>query len=141
MLRRSLLVIAVVAALFALAGPSGAQDSFAGSWSGPVAVNGMSCRIDLVMTAGTYNQLARCGTYVTGQSGAYRVFPNRTISLTVTNWTPKSRYIVGAQAGTGHYEANAKPPGGTYRYVFTNANTMVWRDANFGGTITYRRVR
>ena len=41
----------------------------------------------------------------------------------------------------GHYETNAKPPGGSYRVAFISPNTMVWRDVNFGGTVTFRRVR
>ena len=138
--QRSLVAIAVVAALLGAAAPCGAQSPFAGSWTGTVTLNAIRCRFDLVMTADHYNEVARCGPYATGQSGTYRVFPNGTISRTVTDWTPKSRYLVDAQPGTGHYEQNAKPPGGTFRYTFTNADTMVWRDATYGGTITYRRV-
>jgi hypothetical protein len=90
---------------------------------------------------GTYSETARCGPYATGQSGTYRVFPNRILSRTATDFFPKTRYVVGAQVGTGHTEPNATPPGGTFRYTFTTPNTMIWRDVNFGGTITYRRVR
>jgi hypothetical protein len=54
---------------------------------------------------------------------------------------PRQRYIVGTVPGTGHYEPNATPPGGTFRYSFPSPNTMVWTDVNAGGTITYRRVR
>jgi hypothetical protein len=141
-LRNALPLAALVAALFAVPAPADAQGPFAGTWRGFVPVNGMQCRFDLVMTpTGTYSETARCGPYVTGQTGTYRVFPNGILSRTVTDWTPRTRYIVDAQPGTGHTEYNAKPPGGTFRYTFTTPNAMVWRDVNFGGTITYRRVR
>ncbi len=132
----------MVAALFAVPAAGAAQGTLAGTWRGFVPVNGMQCRFDTVMTpTGTYTETVRCGPYATGQSGTYCVFPNGVLSRTVTDWTPKSRYVVGAQVGSGHYETNAKPPGGTFRYTFTSPDTMVWRDVNFGGTITYRRVR
>ncbi|HEV3087827.1 MAG TPA: hypothetical protein VGX96_11430 [Candidatus Elarobacter sp.] len=133
---------AVAATLFAVPAASAAQNSLSGVWRGFVQMNGMQCRFDLVMTpSGTYTETDRCGPYATGQSGTYRVFPNGTLSREVTDWMPKSRYIVGAQVGTGHYEPNAKPPGGTFRYTFTSPNTMIWRDVNFGGSITFHRVR
>ncbi len=129
-------------ALCAVPLASAAQDPFAGSWRAAYPINGMSCQFDLVMTTtGTYNEIDRCGTYVTGQSGTYRVFPNHIVGRSVTDWMPKSHYVVGAAVGTGHYEPSAKPPGGMYRYTFTTANTMVWRDVNAGGTVTFHRVR
>ncbi len=135
-------IVAVVAVLLAAPTASFAQNPFAGTWRGFVAVNGIQCRSDLVMTpSGTYSETARCGPYATGQRGTYRIFPSRIISRTVTDFFPRTRYVVDAQVGSGHTETNATPPGGTYRYTFTTPNTMVWRDVNFGGTITYRRVR
>jgi hypothetical protein len=137
-------VLAFVLGLLILGAPvaGGAQNSFAGTWRGFVTVNGMQCTFDLVMMVnGTYNEMGRCGTLATGQSGTYRAFSNGTLSRTVTNWTPRQRYIVGAQVGTGHWEDNARPPGGTFQVTFSNPNTMIWRDVNFGGSITYRRVR
>lgn len=141
MLRNASIVAAFVAALLAAPAASFAQDPFAVTWRGFVAVNGMQCRFDLVMTpTRTYSETARCGSLATGQRGTYRVFPNRTISRTVTDFFPRTRYVVDAQPGTGHTETNATPPGGTFHYTFTTPNTMVWRDVNFGGTIIYRRV-
>ena len=121
---------------------SAAQDPLAGSWRAFYPVNGMNCQFDLVMTpTGKYYELAHCGPYATSQSGTYRTFPNNVIGRTVLDWTPRSHYIVGAAVGTGHTELTAKPPGGTYRYTFTTPNTMVWRDMNQGGSLTYRRLR
>ena len=132
------------AVLLAAAGtaPVAAQNGLAGSWRGTVVVNGMRCTFDRVIVQnGNYSEIERCGPYATGQSGTYHVFANHTISFIVADWTPKQRYVVGAYPGMGHYEDNARPPGGTFQYSFTSPNTMVWRDVNFGGTIVYRRVR
>jgi hypothetical protein len=118
------------------------QDSFAGVWRGSVTMNGMACTFDRVMTSsGTYSEIERCGSMVTGQRGTYKVFPNHIIGFTVIDWTPKQRYVVDAAPGTGHYEPNAQPPGGMFHYTFTSPNTMVWRDVNFGGTVVFHRVR
>ena len=119
-----------------------AQDRFGGTWHATYAMAGMLCAFDLVMTANaTYHEIDRCGTVTTSQSGTYRLFPNGVISRSVEDWEPKQRYIVGVQPGTGHWETNAKPSGGTFRYRFTSPNAMVWRDANFGGIIEFHRVR
>ncbi|HEY0394868.1 MAG TPA: hypothetical protein VGD01_10295 [Candidatus Elarobacter sp.] len=105
-------------------------------------MNGMRCTFDRVIGAhGMFGEIERCGSLVTSQRGTYRVFPNNVVSFNVEDWNPKQRYIVGVQPGTGHYEPNAKPPGGTFRYTFLSPSAMVWRDVNFGGTITYHRVR
>jgi hypothetical protein len=118
------------------------QDPLAGTWHGSVTMNGMACTFDLVMTSSaTYTEIERCGSMTTGQRGTYKVFPHRIVGLTVTDWTPKQRYVVDAAPGTGHYEPNAQPPGGMYRYTFTTPNTMVWRDVNYGGTVVFHRVR
>lgn len=135
------LFCAVVAIACVLPSPAAAQ-SLAGTWHATAQVNGMACVFDRVMTTtGTYSEIERCGPYATGQSGRYTVFPNHTVSFTVTNFTPKQRYVVGAVPGTGHYEQNATPPGGTFQYRFTAPDTLVFRDVNFGGTLTYRRAR
>jgi hypothetical protein len=138
-------VFSLAAAVLVLAAvlPAGAGESpFAGTWRATYPMAGMQCVFDLVMTAkGTYHEIERCGTVVTSQSGTYRLFPNGVISRTVEDWTPKQRYIVGARVGSGHWEANAKPSGGMFAYRIVSANTMVWRDVNFGGIITFHRVR
>ena len=142
MLKRGLRIGAVVLAVAALPLASAAQSTLAGTWHGVAAVNGMRCTFDRVMTpTGTYSEIERCGPYATSQRGTYRVFPNHTVSFVVEDFTPRQRYVVDAVPGTGHTEQNATPPGGTFRYTFTSPNTMVWTDVNFGGTITFRRVR
>ena len=140
MLRHALGFIAALFAVSALPLASSAQDPFAGRWHGVASVNGMSCTFDRVMTTtGTYSETERCGSLATGQSGTYRVFPNHTISFVVTNFFPTQRYVMD-NGYSGHYEPNAKPPGGSFAYRFTTPNTLVLRDVNYGGTLTYRRV-
>jgi hypothetical protein len=141
MLRIALTFTAALLALSAVPVASSAQDPFPGTWHGVAAVNGMSCTFDRVMTTtGTYSEIERCGTLATGQSGTFHVFPNHTISFVVTDWTPKQRYVMDS-GYSGHYEPNAKPPGGTFAYTFTTPNALVFRDVNFGGSLTYRRLR
>ena len=142
MARLASALAATVFALAVLPVASAAQDSFPGTWRATYPMAGMRCVFDLVMTStATYHEIERCGTLATSQSGTYRIFPDGVISRSVADWTPKERYIVGAQPGTGHWETNAKPSGGTFRYRFTSPNTMVWQDVSFGGVITFNRVR
>jgi hypothetical protein len=141
MLRHAVIFTSALFALSAIPIASSAQDPFPGTWHGAASLNGMSCTFDRVMTtSGTYSETARCGTLATGQSGTYRVFPNHTISHVVTNWFPTQRYVMD-NGYSGHYEQNARPPGGSFAYSFTTPNTLVLRDLNTGGSLTYRRVR
>jgi hypothetical protein len=132
----------IALAVSALPAAAAAQMPIAGTWRAVAPVNGIRCTFDrVIVPTGTYSELEQCGPYKTAQSGTYTVFPNHTVSFVVTDWTPRQRYIVDAVPGTGHYETNARPPGGTFHVAFTSPDTMVWRDLNFGGTITFRRVR
>jgi hypothetical protein len=133
----SLIVSLVLSAL-----PRGgtAATPFAGTWRAVATTSGMRCQFDLVMTTtGNYIEQARCGPYLTSQRGWYRVFANGTLSRVVTSWSPTQLYVVDAGGG-GHMEPTTRPSGGTYRYTFTTTNTMVWRDANLGGTLTRHRA-
>jgi hypothetical protein len=133
-------ILCAAAAFAALPAAATAASPFAGTWQGGVTMNGIPCTFRLVITGTAYSQLARCGTAATSQSGPFRVFANHTLTLGVTDWSPRRRYV--ADTGyTGHYETNAQPPGGTYAYAFGNANTMTWRDVHYGGVITFHRVQ
>ena len=116
-----------------------AQNNFNGSWKSNVVVNGQGCTFNLVMSAGQhYTEMLQCGTLATSQSGTY-VFANGTLVRKVTNWAPKQQYV---KTATGGYnQPTAKPSGGSFRVSFTNADTMVWVDVNFGGSLTYLRVK
>jgi hypothetical protein len=117
-----------------------AAQNLDGAWNAALVIKGQRCRFNLVNTTGQhYSEILRCGRYMTRQSGTY-VFTNGTLVRTVLDWDPKQRYVLD-NGYTGHYEQNAKPPGGSFKVSFTSPNTMVWQDINFGGTITYQRAR
>lgn len=115
-----------------------AQNKLAGTWKADLILYGQRCTFNLVMTLDQhYTETLRCGTLMTGQAGTY-VFSNDILVRDVTDWEPRRRYVLD-NGYRGHYEENAKPPGGSFRVTFTSPDTMVWQDVNFGGTITYRR--
>jgi hypothetical protein len=127
-------------ALVILSQSAVAQNNLDGAWGATLVFNGQPCVFNLVNTAGQhYRETLRCGTMMTSQSGTY-VFANGVLVRTVVDWAPKQRYVMD-NGYSGHYESNAKPPGGSFRVSFTSPNMMVWKDANFGGTITYKRTR
>ncbi len=139
MSRSAVRTTVMMLALFVL--PAGAvAASFTGTWHGAFTINRQRCTIEVVLSAnGSYAQEARCGALMTQQSGTYRIYPNGEIGFSVVDWSPKQRYVVGTRVGSGHFENNAKPPGGAFKYTFTSANAMVWRDVDYGGTITLLR--
>jgi hypothetical protein len=115
-----------------------AQNELDGTWNAVMTIYGQRCTVDLVMTAGQhYTETLQCGNLTTWQAGIY-VFSNGILAREVTDWEPKERYVLD-NGYSGHYEENAKPPGGSFRVTFTSPDTMVWQDVNFGGTLTYRR--
>ena len=127
----------------ALAAPvASAQSPFDGTWQAVGSVNGQRTVIQLVMNAGRYRETVQCGSLMTMQAGTYSVFGN-TLVRTVYDWEPKQRYVVDVRRNGlgGHYEINAKPPGGSFRVTFNSPDSMFWQDVNFGGTITFQRVR
>lgn len=136
MLRAAVMSLALVA----LPAAAQAAGSFTGTWHGSMRLNGQACTIQVSLSRnGSYLQTARCGTLMTQQSGSYRIFPNNEIGFTVVDWSPKQRYVVGPQVGSGYFVPNAKPPGGMFKITVTGANSMVWKDVDFGGAITMIR--
>jgi hypothetical protein len=115
-----------------------AQNRLDGTWEAVLILNGQRCIFNLVMTVDQhYTETLRCGDLMTSQAGTY-VFSNGLLVREVTDWEPRRRYVLD-NGYRGHYEENAKPPGGSFRVTFTSPDTMVWQDVNFGGTLTYRR--
>lgn len=92
------------------------------------------------MSAGQrYSELIQCPSMMTWQSGTYVVSPEGVLIRNVIDWEPKRRYVLDT-GYSGHYEPNAKPPGGSFRVKFTSPDSMVWQDVNFGGILTFRRL-
>jgi hypothetical protein len=117
-----------------------AQNKLDGVWKATLVVNGQRCAFNLVHTAGQhYSETLQCGSLMTKQSGTY-VFSNGTLVRSVIDWEPRQRYVMD-NGYSGHYELNAKPPGGSFHVSFSSPNTMVWQDVNSGGAITYRRAQ
>jgi hypothetical protein len=115
-----------------------AQNKLDGTWKAVATINGQRCTFNLVMTMGqNYTETLQCGSVMTGQAGTY-VFSNGILVRDVIDWEPRKRYVLD-NGYSGHYEENAKPPGGSFRVTFISPDTMVWQDMNFGGTLTYRR--
>ena len=85
---------------------------------------------------GRLRRLVRNAFSLAGDSP--HVFSNGILVRDVIDWGPRKRYVLD-NGYSGHYEENAKPPGGSFRVTFTSPDTMVWQDVNFGGTVTYRR--
>jgi|GEM_PF-1526706 len=139
----------VVALSFALAAPfvaHAAQNPFDGKWEAGFTVNSWRCTANLVMGPGQrYSELIKCrppvgDTQTTWQSGTYVLSKDGLIVRNVIDWEPKQRFVLDS-GYSGHWEPNAKPPGGSYRVNFTSPNMMVWRDVKFGGALTYRRLQ
>jgi hypothetical protein len=131
----------LIATLLAASLVSSAQtpNKFDGSWKSLLVVGAQRCSVNLVMgPEQRYSEIVRCGSMMTRQAGSY-TFAKGVLIREVADWDPKQRYVLDT-GYRGHYEPNAKPPGGTYKVDFPAADTMVWHDVNFGGTITFRRV-
>lgn len=115
-----------------------AQNKLDGVWNAALFLRGQRCRFNLVNSSGQrYTETLRCGSMMTSQSGTY-VLDNGTLVRTVVDWEPKRRYVLD-NGYSGHYEDNAKPPGGSFKVNFISRDTTVWRDVQSGGTLTYRR--
>ncbi len=89
-----------------------AQSTLDGTWNSALVVNGQRCAIQLIMSPGQrYSEAVKCGGIMIWQAGTY-VFANGTLVRSVVDWQPKQRYVLDT-GYSGHYEANAKPPGGS----------------------------
>jgi hypothetical protein len=138
MKRPSTILAVLCFATFVLAVPRAFGQKLDGTWKASLTVGGQRCIDNLVMGPGQhYSEVLRCGSLMTRQAGTYD-FTNGVLTRNVTDWDPKQRYVLDS-GYSGHWEPNAKPPGGSYRIKFTSADTMVWQDINLGGIVTFRR--
>jgi hypothetical protein len=76
---------------------------------------------------------------MTRQSGTY-VLRGDLLVRSVQDWAPRQEWVVGACVGCGYWQATEKPPGGSYRVDFIDANTATMHDLNLGGTVTMHRA-
>ena len=140
------LVFVCAVFVLALSPPASASNSIIGAWRGPLTMNGMECQIGVVLQSdGHYSSTQKCTNMgvpypPARQTGTYKKAANNTVSFQVEDWEPKTQILPGPNGGPTKFEL-PKPPGGTYMYKFTSANTSVWRDLSTGGSITYTRVR
>ncbi len=127
-----------------------------GTWMASPTVGDLSCTMQTIMNSGNYSELLKCGPYQTWQAGTY-VLSGGALVRNVNDFEPKWRWVVDGgplvpynnygryreyQGGPrGHWERNATPPGGSFQVTFTSPNTMVWRDVNFHGVVTFQRAR
>jgi hypothetical protein len=129
-----------VAFCFLLAAHLAAAQNLMGKWVGSTVINGQRYSITITITPGNhYIETAQSGTLMTTQSGTF-VFTNGLMVRSVIDWNPKQQMIVDPPYGS-HSVPVARPPGGSYKVTFPNANTMVLQDMNLKGTLTYQRAQ
>ena len=117
-----------------------AAQELMGKWVGSTVINGQRYSFTMTVTTGNhYIETAQLGTMMTTQSGTF-VLTNGLMVRSVIDWNPKQQLVVDPPYGS-HYVPIAKPPGGSYKVTFPNANTMVLQDVNLRGTQTYQRAQ
>ena len=133
---RKVSIAAAAVLALALGGmPAARAASLVGTWQGNFAMNGTRCNVQSIyMADGNYTELMRCGTLMTRQGGTY-VLRGSLLVRVVESWEPRQQYVY----GTG-MQAMEKPPGGSWRIAFPDANTLQMRDVNFGGQLVLRRA-
>jgi hypothetical protein len=146
--RRVLGLIGAVALLFTPAISGAASNPFIGTWQTTTSAAGIQLTINLVLNPqGGYSELDQgysptAGKMVTRETGTYNVMAPNVLRLNVINWDPKVQCLPGSGAAGGCVPIR-KPPGTTYRYRFTSANTFTAQDVTFGNngpTLTYRKI-
>jgi hypothetical protein len=120
-----------------------------GKWESVNYVSGQQVRIELVMLAGQrYSETVVSGPYRTLQSGTY-VFNGNVLMRSVQDFAPRKQWIVDVVADPysptgnrlgGHWQDLTTPPGGRFQVTITSADTMFWKDLDFGGSITFHRI-
>ncbi len=111
--------------------PARAGNPFLGVWQGGTMMDTDLGKVPIqirltFLSDGTYWQETgtqpRAGTM---QGGHYKILPKSMLHLSVEKWAPKG----------------PRPPGSLFHYQFLDANTLFVKDANFGGTVTFKRIK
>jgi hypothetical protein len=136
--------------------PQGPQSSLVGQWRTTLQSG------TLTISIAANGQYMQQGTTTTGvqtmQSGPYQLAAPNTIHFTVTNWSPKTKwmFVPNPRCGvpgvpnptnpardscrTEQEWTEPQPPGSTYAYVFNGPNSMTLNNQNAQETITFTRV-
>lgn len=123
---------------FVAAAQMATAQNLMGKWVGSAVINGQQYSFRMTITAGNhYIETAQVGTLMATQSGTF-VLANGLMVRKVLDWNPKQQMVVEPPLGS-HSVPVARPPGGSFRVAFPNANTMVLQDVNLKGTLTYQR--
>jgi len=113
---------------------------FVGGWSG--VFQGIT--ISYIMDANfNYSNRDVAGALQTTQSGKFRLAAPNEIVFEVVDWAPKTQAVYHPTGTTGGYYTQQPMPkavGGSFSYVFTSANTVVFTDLATHGVLTLNRV-
>jgi hypothetical protein len=100
--------------------------------------------VDLLVTPdGRFSEQQRMGQMMTMQTGVIRPLGPNVVAFVVEDWQPRTRPVYHPSGGGGYttQEANAKPPGGTWRVRLDGQGDMTMQDTRLGGAITFHRMR
>ena len=128
-------------------GPQGTQNGLVGQWRADLQGTTMTITIQ---ANGQYMQVAvpPNGGTQTAQGGPYQLVAPNTIAFTVTDWSPKTRWIfvpnpTNPRRDSCNQEQEwtmPQPPGSRYAYVFNGPNTMTLNNETEQESITFTRV-
>jgi hypothetical protein len=138
-------------------GPQASQSGLVGQWRTTLQSGILTLTI---AASGQYMQtgVPQNGGTQTMQAGPYQLTAPNTIHFTVTDWSPKTRWIfvpnprcgvpgvpnpTNPQRDSCHQQQEwtmPQPPGSTYAYVFSGPNSMTLNNENAQESITFTRV-
>jgi hypothetical protein len=152
--KKCIWILALIVPVFALAGCSsqGRRNSqpqpptqtqpgnLLGRWQG--YYDGAAITITFEAN-GHYSQLVQGPSVTTTQSGPYTLATPNTVSMRVSDWTPRMEHVyhnVGASHGYWSSRRALKPPDFSDTYAFSGPNTLVLTDQAAQGSITMKRL-
>lgn len=134
-------------AAFALASLTTAQAqtaSLVGSWRGFAQIRGAAVEFDLVVQPnGVFTETERSRALMTMQSGQTHFAAPDLVIFEVQDWRPRTMPVYHPTGTVGGYytqQPTSRPPGGTWRLTWRGPNSVVMRDVNLGGAVTFNRV-
>jgi hypothetical protein len=153
-LKRRIPILALLWPAFSLAGcspqarqsgrpeplPQAQPTNLLGRWQG--YYDGAAITITF-LADGQYSQLVQGPSVTTTQSGPYTLAAPNTVSLGVTDWTPRTEQVYQAVgASRGHWTSHPapRPPECSDTYAFKGPNTLVLTDQPAQASITMKRL-